>query len=268
MIVWFRSVTTPTLQRLSLLPPALCLTLVGCAARDASLSPTGGPLRDQMHQRTFELGGSVKGTPLELEIFGNGPDAMLIFGGIHGDEPTSATVALALLSHLREHPEVCAGRTIAVLPVANPDGLAAGTRGNAHGVDLNRNFPANNWKKNGKRNGAAPASEPETQALMRALLVVQPNRIVSIHSIDRGRHCNNYDGPAATLASHMAEHNGYEVKPTMGYPTPGSFGSWAGIDRGIPTITLELPADASGAQCWEENRDALLAFIAGGESAE
>jgi predicted deacylase len=259
---------TLALRDLLVLPLTLCVALVGCASRDTSPSAAGGPLRDGMHQRTFELGHSVNGTPLEMKIFGDGPDAMLIFGGIHGDEPTSTAVALALVSHLRENPALCSGRTIAVLPVANPDGLDAGTRGNAHGVDLNRNFPAGNWKKRGKRNGAAPASEPETQALMRALLVVQPRRIVSIHSIDRGKHCNNYDGPAAKLASHMAKHNGYDVKPTMGYPTPGSFGSWAGIERGIPTITLELPADASGAQAWAQNREALLAFITSGGDVE
>ena len=36
--------------------------------------------------------------------------------------------------------------------------------------------------------------------------------------------------------------SGWPVRPQIGYPTPGSLGSWLGIDRGIPILTLELPA--------------------------
>jgi len=201
-----------------------------------------------------------------MEVFGDGPDRMFIFGGIHGSEPTSAWTARALADYLRIHWELFEGKTIAILPDANPDGLAKGARTNIHGVDLNRNFPATNWKmdeKTGKLHGAAPASEPETQAIIRAIEAIRPNRIVSIHSIRRGKHCNNYDGPAGELAALMSKHNGYKVAPSMDYPTPGSFGSYAGIDREIPTITLELPRKQSGARCWRENREALLAFIRG-----
>jgi protein MpaA len=59
----------------------------------------------------------------------------------------------------------------------------------------------------------------------------------------------------------MAMHNVYPVKATIGYPTPGSFGSWAGIDLQIPVITLELPRDLPSEKAWEGNRDALLEAI-------
>ena len=51
------------------------------------------------------------------------------------------------------------------------------------------------------------------------------------------------------------------VTPVWGAPTPGSFGTWAGIARKIPTITRELPNDLSGPQCWQANRDALTALL-------
>jgi protein MpaA len=73
--------------------------------------------------------------------------------------------------------------------------------------------------------------------------------------------CNNYDGPAEPLARRMAAANGYPIRASIGYPTPGSLGSWAGIDRHIPIITLELPAAAAAARCWEANREALLAAV-------
>ena len=52
----------------------------------------------------------------------------------------------------------------------------------------------------------------------------------------------------------MTSHNGYPTMASIGYPTPGSLGSWAGIDRGIPIITLELPARETGPAAWERNR--------------
>jgi protein MpaA len=204
---------------------------------------------------------------LETHVFGDGPDRVLIFGGIHGNEPTSTTVAERLIAYLESHPETVAGRTIAILSAANPDGLKKRRRTNCNGVDLNRNFPAQNWRRSGrrsKRHGPAPASEPETRAIMQAVERFKPQRIISIHSTTRGQHCNNYDGPAQELAELMARSNGYPVRATMGYPTPGSFGSWAGIDRGIPTITLELPRDLDGERCWRDNAHALLAFIGNG----
>ena len=218
----------------------------------------------QSNIRTVILGYSVKGVPLKMEIFGNGPDRVLIFGGIHGSEPTSAVLARELANRLRINWQLFEGKTVAVFPEANPDGLTAGRRTNSRGVDLNRNFPAKNWKhvhSNNLSNGTKPASEPETQAIITAIEMIKPDRIVSIHSIRRGRHCNNFDGPAHSLAQLMSSYNHYPVKPTMGYPTPGSFGSWAGIDRQIPTITLELPREQSGAKCCLENIDALKAFI-------
>lgn len=225
--------------------------------------PIPKPVPHSAGPRTVQLGHSVNGQPLRLHILGDGPDRVFIFGGIHGDEPTSAALARGLLDYMQDHPEFLDGRTVGILVDANPDGLRANTRVNANGVDLNRNFPAGNWRRSRGRHGSKPASEPETRAILRAVELVRPHRIVSIHSTCRGRHCNNYDGPARPLAELMASHNGHPVRASMGYPTPGSFGSWAGVDRGIPTITLELPRDRTGSQCWRENATALLAFITG-----
>ncbi len=215
--------------------------------------------------RTVSLGESVEGRPLTLEIFGDGPDRVFIFGGIHGDEPTSATLAKRFADHLRIHWEMFEGKTIGILAEANPDGLLRKTRTNAHGIDLNRNFPASNWSKAGKsgKHGTRPCSEPETRAIIKAMELIQPARIVAIHSARGGRHCNNYDGPARLLAEAMNQHNRYPVKASMGYPTPGSFGTYAGIDHCIPTITLELPRADSALSVWRDNAVALESFIGG-----
>jgi protein MpaA len=198
-----------------------------------------------------------------MHVFGTGPDATLILAAIHGNEGTSATVARRLIEHLRQHPDVLAGRTVAVLPVANPDGLIRRLRTNKNLVDLNRNFATANWAK-GRRGsqsfgGDRPESEPETLAILAAFARVRPSRVVSIHSM--ARPCNNYDGPALELTRRMGRSNGYPAKDNIGYPTPGSLGSWAGADRQIPIVTLELPRGLPGEQAWAQNRDALLTVI-------
>ena len=210
------------------------------------------------------LGYSVQGVPITMHVFGIQGRAALIFGAIHGSEPNSGHLARHLLDYLLEHPAAYANCRVAVIPVTNPDGLVRTRRLNEHQIDLNRNFPATNWKssKPGPTfGGDKPASEPETQAIIKAVELLEPDRIVSIHAITKGRECNNYDGPGADLATAMKSENGYRVAKTIGYPTPGSFGSWAGIDRQIPTITLELPVDLPGEECWKKHREALLAVI-------
>jgi protein MpaA len=213
--------------------------------------------------RVTVIGTSVQSRPIPMTAFGQGDRPVLIMGGIHGDETSSVYVAQQLLAELRQH-AAPAGVPVAIIPLANPDGYAAKKRQNSRGVDLNRNFPAKNWKKGQgrKNNGGEPLSEPESQALASVIHSLRPRLIISIHSIDNDRHCNNYDGPAENVARLMSQYNHYPVAPTIGYPTPGSLGSFAGIDRAIPMITLELPRTASGETAWKDNQQALLAAIA------
>jgi protein MpaA len=211
------------------------------------------------------LGASRKGRPLTCIRFGGGADRILILGGFHGDEPQSAAVVSRLANLLAARPSLLKEREVILLAEVNPDGLARRHRKNAAGVDLNRNFPASNWRPSHHRGryhgGPAPASEPETAAVVALVEDFRPHRIITVHAISRGRECNNYDGPGDGLADAMSRCNGYPVRSTIGYPTPGSFGAWAGVDRGIPTVTLELPARAPANRGWHENRGALLAAI-------
>lgn len=221
--------------------------------------------------RLIHLGDSVRGNPIVMHVFGGGDNATLIFAAIHGNEANSAVVARRLLAHLIENPALWANRCVAIIPVANPDGLARHVRTNINQVDVNRNFPAKNWEKSkagSNFGGDAAESEPETRAIVRAVESLAPARIVSIHSITGDRYGNNFDGPAEELAQLMQTKNKYRVMKSIGYPTPGSFGSWAGIDRQIPTITLELPHDEPGDVCWERNREALLAVIQAAETGK
>jgi protein MpaA len=246
----------------ALLTAVAALLLPACQApqRTTSATTTIGP----GDERRILLGESRLGRPLELFILGDEPAPLLVIGGIHGDEPTSATVAWRLLERLRAAAHLRGGLSVAILPEANPDGLLVGTRTNAVRVDCNRNFPATNWSPTAVHRyhgGTQPASEPETRAIMQAVSMLRPRAIISIHAIGGGREMNNYDGPGRWLAQVLHAHNGYPVSSSIGYPTPGSFGTWAGVDLGYPTVTLELPARASADEAWLQNEAALLTAI-------
>lgn len=248
---------------------AICIvglfSIMGCAASKKSSGssamnepPTVPP------PSVVSLGHSVKGAPITMQIFGAGGRTIFIMAGIHGDESQSVELAEKLTIWIEQHPDQIANRRVAILRVANPDGYAAGHRVNANGVDLNRNFPAKNYEA-ARRYGNTPASQPETRAIIAAIDQLKPDLIVSIHCINGGRQCNNYDGPAKTVGELMSQSNHYPVEATIGYPTPGSLGSYAGIDRQIPMITLELPYAKLSEQGWIDNREALMAAIRNAE---
>ena len=115
------------------------------------------------------IGHSTKGRPIKAWCLGD-PDAKnvyLVMGQMHGDEPAGR-----LLTHDRLlNKDPVKDVALWVVPTMNPDGNIRGTRVNARGVDLNRNFPSKTWVKLGKGtrywSGPRPASEPETRAIVR-----------------------------------------------------------------------------------------------------
>lgn len=132
--------------------------------------------------RRVVFGHSVNGVPLIALERGSAtaPRRVLVVGCVHGDECAGVSVA-------RQVAEVVppVGAEIVVVPELNPDGHAAGTRQNAHGVDLNRNFPAG-WQPSGRAgaqqySGSGPLSEPEARAMAGLVRQVRPTVTVWFH---------------------------------------------------------------------------------------
>ena len=188
-----------------------------------------------------EIGRSTLGRPIFAQRFGGGGAPLLLMGGIHGDEPATVDLLVELCGRLggRDGPRDCP--PLWLLPAANPDGLARNRKNSERDVDLNRNFPARSFTTAhapGYFPGPAPLSEPETEAIA-ALIAQEPIRgAIAVHAPFA---CVNYDGPAAAWAEAVAAACGWPARGEIGYPTPGSFGSWLGVDRGLPILTLELP---------------------------
>jgi len=213
-----------------------------------------------MAQRTEVFGYSVQHRPLTAYIFGEGPNTTMIFGAFHDDEPASPAVVEFLKRYLATHSDEWTGKTIILVPVTNPDGQLLGSRTNARGVDLNRNFPGT-WQLTSTaaryNPGFGPASEPETRSVIRLVKKYSPDKIISIH---QPFHCLNWDGERGrVLAEEMSRYNQYPITSDIGYSTPGSFGTY--IQRkGISMVTLEMSSTEPDI-CWRQNREALLAAI-------
>ena len=105
--------------------------------------------------------------------------SMLVIGSVHGNEPAGKFVVDELVRlGARQNTDLW------VIRNGNPDGATRGIRQNEMGVDINRNFPTGWYPSDPKNNfysGSNPASEPETQALMRAIDLVKPAVLITIH---------------------------------------------------------------------------------------
>lgn len=192
---------------------------------------------------TYRTGADAR---ISVRTYGDGPCRLLLLGGVHGDETETTRVVRLLARRLPEEQELLRRITFFVVEETNPDALAARTRVNARKVDINRNFPTKSWSATAARSryspGPRPASEIETRAIMHLIGKVQPAAIVAVHA---PLACVNWDGPADALAQSLAATTGLPLEPSIGYPTPGSLGSYAGVERRIPTVTLELPREVS-----------------------
>ncbi|MEM8781260.1 MAG: DUF2817 domain-containing protein [Planctomycetota bacterium] len=216
------------------------------------------------------IGTSVQGRPVLATTLGPGDELIVFVAGIHGSEPAGVTLARRLVTELHHNPKLLHSRRVVVVENANPDGLATGQRFNVNGVDLNRNFPAGNHNPRRDRHGDAPLSEPESRALHDLFLALpQPKRVITLH---QPLTCVDYDGPEDTtrpLAEALSRHSGLPVK-RLG-SRPGSMGSWLGVDRGTPTVTMEfLESDThlTDEALWEKYGQMMLTAVAYPEAFE
>jgi protein MpaA len=200
--------------------------------------------RGVIRHGTSPYGASVDGVPLTVYLPGSGGAELVVLAAIHGDEPET-TVAVSEALRCIPHEDLRA----AVILCGNPDGMLRGTRGNARGVDLNRNFPTSNWspapvfyksRKADARDialstGAEPGSEPETRALIALIERLAPRAVVSLHS---ALACVD-DAGSSHLGRELARRCELPLVGDIGYATPGSMGTWAG-ERGLNLVTWEL----------------------------
>ncbi|MBV8664906.1 MAG: DUF2817 domain-containing protein [Burkholderiaceae bacterium] len=212
-------------------------------------------------------GKSLQGFPILTHRFvPTGRDGravrIMLLGGIHGDELTASAIVLQWMQWMQSAP--AQQFYWDVMPLVNPDGMLAAKpkRVNAHGVDLNRNFPTPGWQQDAPRYwakqtgsdprrfpGTAPLSEPETRWINEEMERFKPQVIISVHApfgvLD-------FDGPAPK----PHQFGRLLFNPVGVYP--GSLGNYSGVHKNVPVITIELPnartmpSDAEVRRIWQD----------------
>jgi murein peptide amidase A len=203
------------------------------------------PQRGTVPFEPVTYGRSVQQRALEAWLPEGKPE-LLVLAGIHGEEPETTVLLSSALRSIEPAALRCA-----VVLAANPDGLARGTRGNAAGVELNRNFPSADWSAELAAHhftrgepqdvtlspGSGPASEPETLGLMALVGELEPRACVAVHS---PLACV-IDPEGGPLARWLAGETGLELRRSVDTPTPGTLDTWLHEATGAAAVTLELP---------------------------
>jgi protein MpaA len=204
---------------------------------------------------TVDLGDSVRGRDVvAVEIVGADPDtAALVVGCIHGNEPAGIAVARAL-THVRPP----AGVALWIVPDLNPDGVAADTRQNAHGVDLNRNFPTRWRPQTGVfASGPYPLSEPESRIAYGLILRIRPSVSIWFH-----QHADLVDDSSGNvrLEQRFAAIAGLPLQPLPRYG--GSAVTWESARfPGTSPFVVELPAGTPSAAAVQRYVRAVLSVV-------
>lgn len=227
------------------------------------------------------IGFSAAGRPIEAFTFGEGPNRYLIVAGIHGGYEWN-TVALAneLIIHINENPDVIPNdATLYIIRNMNPDGEARSHdvdgRVNNNGVDLNRNFPSDNWTDEWDRDGcwiyrpttggSYGGSEPETRTVMSFIGSHTIEAMISYHSAALGVFPGGdpWEPAAKRLAGALSKVTGYPYPPIdTGCKYTGTLADWA-VENGVgAAVDMEL-RDHKNTD-FEENLkalDVLLNFV-------
>lgn len=198
-----------------------------------------------------------KGLPVPAFEFNNGGPEVLILGGVHGDEIEGVIAAQELLKHFMiSYPYKL---NITLVPQFNYEGVIFKTRGNGNGVDLNRNLPTKDWSPEIKtpryHPGSFPGSEEENKGLIGYLENKKPVFVLSLHS---WHPILNVNGDCRKVAEILSRKTNYKIDDSIGYPTPGCLGTFAGLERHLPTLTYEIERGLTAEKIIEVHVPAIL----------
>lgn len=186
------------------------------------------------------IGRSVAGRYIVARRQGpaDAPKVLLVLGQMHGSEPGGRSVVGQVRTLAPP-----TGVQVWTISTMNPDGSLRGTRRNARGVDLNRNFP-HLWRRTYTNivyyPGRAPLSEPESQTMVRFLDALRPDLVVSLHQAARSVDVGN---PKTRLWSYrLAQAFNLPTRTvSCAGPCAGTMTSWFNTYYAGSAVTVELP---------------------------
>lgn len=177
------------------------------------------------------------------------PKNVLVVGVIHGDEP----IGEFLIEEFLKNKTRTIKNNLFYIPRLN----FSNERKNSSNVDINRNFPSKNWELTKKEDnyfgGFEPNSEIETKFLVNLTNETKFDAIITIHTPYK---IINYDGVnnpiTLPLAKKISAFLNYPIEADIGYATPGSMGTYFGVERNIPIITIECDEEAKKEELYKK----------------
>ena len=243
--------------------------------------------------KLFSIGKSIKGKELwvvkisdNVEVDEVEPEFKYI-SSMHGDEITGRELTVFMIEEIAEKygkdkmiTDLVDNTEIFIMPSMNPDGSELRQRGNARGVDLNRNFP--DWTS-GAQNSSARA-EVENKAVMAWHASRQFALSANFHG---GSVCVNYPWDSTyerhpmdklivdisrTYADfnpemrNSSEFSGGITNGADWYVVKGGMQDWSLFYHNDMQVTIELsnakwPRYSDIAGYWKNNRDSMYAYM-------
>ncbi len=207
------------------------------------------------------FGHAQSGRSIRGYVIGNGPDTLFLFGAIHGNEMGTATLMENLIDEVRNNTGLVApSKRLVIIPISNPDGYYDRIdKLNANGVNLNLNFPTDNWEHYGPSGtyaGEKPFSEPESRIIRDIVEQYKPYAMISFHA-QGGLVSPELQDISKEWSRWYARQTGYEYYEEWDYF--GTATRWFTDTTGLPSVTVELTDHMHSD--WSINKAALLKLI-------
>jgi protein MpaA len=238
------------------------LAFAGLGLPSAAATTNAHPRRTaRATSRTITIGRSVDHRPITAVVLGpdSAPRKLLLVGCIHGNE----CAGLRILSALRRS-RPAAGVQLWLVGELNPDGTAAGTRQNAHGVDLNRNFPYR-WERVTDPtyySGRQALSEPESRVAVALIRRIKPAITIWYHQHEDLVDMAGGDRGVARRYAQLAD-----LRATCLPFLPGTAPAWSNHTfPGTTSFVVELPAGPVGNAALSAHQRAVGALERGQRS--
>lgn len=230
----------------------------------------------------FVLGNSREGRNIRCYKIGNGPKKVLFVAGIHGNEVGTVKLAQNLINWIFAKREKFFNLTIFIVPSLNPDGAEVARqfpdyfgrgrfgRFNAGEVDLDRNFPTQNWQPKAiwprgqnygdeaieVSGGSAPGSETEVRAIINFIKNENIENIISFHNV-AGDVIVNLENPVAVGWAKIYNQKA-KFRIVKSPKLSGNMSEWC-LENNINFMTVE--GTTRWGSDWKKQRAALVEVL-------